>query len=216
MLFSSQSLQAQNAPTQRDIAGYGGLHQAAHLGETQRVLELVKAGAQLEATDDSGRTPAIVAAFASNERMVQVLANAGADMNALEYQSYDILTIAAVANDLRLLQLALDSGASAQNITSPYNGTALIAAAHLGHHQVVGQLIANEAPLDHINNLHWTALIEAVVLGDGGPNHTLTVKLLLDAGADQSIGDSKGVTALQHAKSRGFERMVKLLLDHQQ
>ena len=138
MLFSSQSLHAQNAPSQRDIAGYGGLHRAAHLGETHRVVELVKTGAPLEAKDGLGRTPAIVAAFASNERMIEVLANVGADMNALEYQAYDILTIAAVANDLHLLQLAIDSGASAQNITSPYDGTALIAAAHLGHHQVVG------------------------------------------------------------------------------
>ena len=57
--------------------------------------------------------------------------------------------------------------------------------------------------------------MEAVVLGDGGTNYALTVQLLLDAGADQSIGDAKGVTPLEHAKSKGYEKMVNLLLNHQ-
>ena len=35
----------------------------------------------------------------------------------------------------------------------------------LGHDGVVRQLIAAGAPLDHVNNLHWTALIESIVLG---------------------------------------------------
>jgi len=131
-------------------------------------------------------------------------------MNALEHRAYDIVTIAAVANDLELLDLALDLGASAGNVTSPYEGTALIAAAHLGHHQVVKRLIESDAPLDHINNLHWTALIEAVVLGDGGADHIATARLLIDAGADQSIGDSDGVTAKEHASLRGYKEMLML------
>ena len=53
--------------------------------------------------------------------------------------------------------------------------------------------------------------IEAVVLGDGGPDHTETVRLLLQADADKTIGDSNGVTPLQHAMNRGYEEMVKLL-----
>ena len=34
------------------------------------------------------------------------------------------------------------------------------------------------APLDHVNNLGWTALMEAVVLGDGGSDHQEVVRLL--------------------------------------
>lgn len=48
-----------------------------------------------------------------------------------------MLTIAAVANDPTLVALALALGNRADLITSPYEGTALIAAAHLGHHEVV-------------------------------------------------------------------------------
>jgi ankyrin repeat protein len=81
------------------------------------------------------------------------------------------------------LRVLLAGGASAKLITSRYDGTALIAAAHLGHNGVVRQLIRAGAPLDHVNNLHWTAVIEAIVLGDGGPRHQATLKALLDAGA---------------------------------
>ena len=69
-------------------------------------------------------------------------------------------------------------------MTSRYDGTALIAAAHLGHDGVVRQLIAAGAPLDHVNNLHWTAVIESIVLGNGGPRHQATLKALIDAKAN--------------------------------
>ena len=103
------------------------------------------------------------------------------------------------------------SGASAKLVTSRYDGTALIAAAHLGHVGVVRQLIRAGAPLDHVNNLHWTALIEAVVLGDGGPRHQATVKALLEAGADRRLTDRQGRTALDLARERGFRAMVEML-----
>ncbi len=212
-LLATHIAYAQSAPSQSEVADYEGLLKAAHEGDVDEVLALINDGASLEAIDGSGRTPVIVAAFASNDEVVNALSNAGANMNALEHRAYDVVTIAAVANDLELLELALENGASAENITSPYDGTALIAAAHLGHHQVVDLLGQHDAPLDHINNLGWTALIEAVVLGDGGPDHTQTVKILLDAGADQNIGDSQGVTPLEHARANGYEKMIKLFLN---
>jgi hypothetical protein len=132
-------------------------------------------------------------------------------MNALENSAYDVVTIAAVADDPELMSLAIALGNSAGLVTSPYDGTALIAAAHLGHHEVVRRLIAAGAPLDHVNNLGWTALIEAVVLGDGGPDHVATVKALVEAGADAGIADREGVTALAHAEARGFAEIVELI-----
>ena len=131
-------------------------------------------------------------------------------MNALESRAYDIVTIASVADDVPLLKLAIAHGASAKNITSPYDGTALIAAAHLGHYEVVDILIKADAPLDHVNNLTWTALMESVVLGNGGPDHIKVARLLIEAGADQSIGDAQGVTPIEHAKSRGYSDMIQL------
>lgn len=152
-----------------------------------------------------------MAAFASQDDAVRALAEAGADMNALENSAYDIVTIAAVANDLEMVDLALAQGANAGNVTSPYEGTALIAAAHLGHHNVVKRLIAGGAPFNHINNLGWTALIEVVVLGDGGSDHFETARALVEAGADKTIGDRQGVTPLEHAQARGYAEMIAVL-----
>ncbi len=207
--YSNQAF-SQTAPSANQISAYTGLHKAAHEGDIKLLAELISKGADLEATDSSDRTALHIAAYASHELIVEALAAAGADMNALEYRAYDIVTIAAVANDLDVLEVALENGTSAGNVTSPYDGTALIAAAHLGHHQVVDLLIKHKAPLDHINNLNWTALMESVVLGDGGPDHLETARLLLAAGADQSIGDANGVTPLEHAKSSGYQEMVEL------
>jgi ankyrin repeat protein len=171
----------------------------------------VSEGADLNARDGAGRTPAHVAAFASNDDALKVLAAAGTDMNALESQAYDVVTIAAVGNDPELVTLAIELGNRADLVTSPYDGTALIAAAHLGHAEVVRRLIAGGAPLDHVNNLGWTALIEAVVLGDGGPDHIETVRALIEAGADPSIKDREGVSPLAHAKARGYTKIADIM-----
>jgi len=201
---------AQTPPTSIEVSKYEGLFKAAHQGDIAAASKLIDEKADLEARDSAGRTPLIVAAFASHEDMVRVLKEGGADIDALENRAYDAVTIAAVANDLQMLDLVLDLGANSGTVTSPYEGTALIAAAHLGHHQIVARLIEANAPLDHINNLQWTALMEAVVLGDGGPDHTKTVSLLLKAGADRTIADSRGITPLQHARSRGYGEIINL------
>lgn len=202
---------AQTAPSASDIASYTGLHLAAHHGDLTQVKRLLAAGADPDARDRARRTPAHVAAFASHDDVIAALAAGGADMNALETRVYDVLTIAAVANDPALVKLAMALGNDPTLITSVYDGTALIAAAHLGHHEVVQLLVDGGAPLDHVNNLAWTALIEAVVLGDGGTDHLRTVQILVEAGADKAIPDRDGVTPLAHALSRGYAEMALLL-----
>jgi ankyrin repeat protein len=129
----------------------------------------------------------------------------------LEDDRYDAITIAAVADDPATLSLLLSLGASPRQTTSRYDGTALIAAAHLGHDEVVRRLIAAGAPLDHVNNLHWTALIESIVLGDGGPRHQRTLEALVDAGANLRLADRQGNTPLQLARARGYAAMVAKL-----
>jgi ankyrin repeat protein len=141
----------------------------------------------------------------------RALLRLGANPNALDAQKYDIVTIASVDNDVDMLKLALAGGCKADNITSPYDGTALIAAAHLGHAEVVRTLIAAKAPLDHVNNLGWTALIESIVLGNGGEQHTATLEALVKAGANVNIADRNGLTPLKLARGRGYAEMVKIL-----
>lgn len=210
-LVAAGAAQAQIAPAPPEITAYQGLHRAAHSGDLEEIHRLVMSGADLDGRDGNGRTPAHVAAFASNNEALRALADAGADMNALDNQAYDVVTIAAVADDPELMSLAIELGNDPGLTTSPYEGTALIAAAHLGHVEVVRRLIAAGAPLDHVNNLGWTALMEAVVLGDRGSDHQQVVRMLVGAGADRSIGDRDGVSPLAHARARGYSEIARLL-----
>jgi ankyrin repeat protein len=202
---------AQTAPTADEIRIYAGLHEAAAKGDTAEIEKLVKEGERINIQDSRSRTPLHVAVYLKKHDAARLLLKLGANANALEIDRYDIVTIAAVANDLEMLKLALDGGASARNITSRYDGTALIAAAHLGHAEVVQMLIAAKAPLNHVNNLGWTALMESIVLGNGGKSHTDTLKALVDAGADVNIPDRQGTTPLQHARRRGYVNMARIL-----
>jgi ankyrin repeat protein len=202
---------AQTPPTPAEIAAYRGLHAAAAQGNVDAIRQQAQGGANLNAREGNGRTPLHVATFQGHGAAAQALIAAGADPSLLDNQRYDAVTIASVRNDVPTLKTLLASGASAKLVTSPYDGTALIAAAHLGHVDVVKALIGAGAPLDHVNNLGWTALIEAVILGDGGRNHQETVRALLAAGANTEIGDRQGVKPRQHAESRGYKEMVALL-----
>jgi ankyrin repeat protein len=202
---------SQVPPSPADTASYVGLLDAAARGDAARIKVLTVAGERPDVRDAHGRTPLHVATYGADHEAMRALVAAGADPNALENDRYDIVTIAAVANDVATLQLALTLGASARNITSRYDGTALIAAAHLGHVEIVRMLIRAGAPLDHVNNLGWTALIEAVVLGDGGPRHTETLQALVQAGANVNLPDRNGHRPLSLARARGYEAMAALL-----
>ena len=202
---------AQVAPSATERAAYAGLHRAALDGDVDAIRRLAADGAAVDARDGYGRTPLHVATYAARHAAMRALVAAGADPNALEHDRYDIVTIAAVADDPATLRLALELGGAATNVTSVYDGTALIAAAHLGHAEVVDLLVRAGAPLEHVNNLGWTARIESIVLGDGGPRHLATLELLLAAGADPNRPDGSGRTPLALAQQRGYAEMAARL-----
>ena len=202
---------AQVPPSESELGNYSGLHKAAVVGDVEAIKRGVNHGDPVNSADRQQRTPLHVAIFQKKYDAARLLLQLQADPNRLEFGRYDIITIAAVANDLEGLNIAIEGGGNPRALTSIYSGTALIAAAHLGHVEVVRRLIAAGAPLDHVNNLGWTALMESIVLGDGGNNHTETLRALVSAGADVNIADRSGVTPLQHARNRGFAAMVKIL-----
>lgn len=210
-LLAAGSASAQVPPSTSEIAQYRGLLALAATGDVVELKKLIDAGGDVNMRDGYGRTPLHVATFKKNRDAITLLVKAGADINAKENDRYDAVTIASVADDVGTLRMLLQLGASAKQITSRYDGTALIAAAHLGHDLVVKMLIDAGAPLDHVNNLGLTALIESIVLGNGGPRHTETLRSLVQAGAKLDIADRNGQTPLALARARGYKNMIQIL-----
>jgi uncharacterized protein len=210
LLAQAEAL-AQTPPSAGEIARYTGLHGVAASGAVSSIREMTANGLDTEIRDGNGRTPLHVAAFLRQRGAMRELVTGGANPNALDSQRYDVVTIAAAADDPETMSLAISLGNSASNVTSIYDGTALIAAAHLGHDEVVRRLIAAGAPVDHINNLGWTALIEAIILGDGGARHLACVQALVTGRANPNIADRSGVTPLAHARRRGYSAMAGLI-----
>jgi uncharacterized protein len=209
--FGGAASLAQTPPSERELRIYAGLHDAAARGDATEIEQLIAQGEKPNIQDANSRTPLHVAAFLRRHEAARALLRRGANPNALDAQRYDIITIAAVNNDLEMLNIALGAGGDARAIIGPYKDTALIAAAHRGHVEIVRALIAAKAPLNHVNDFGRTALLEAVVLGNGGGNHRAAVEALVEAGADVTVPDRHGITALQHARTRGYSQIARIL-----
>jgi ankyrin repeat protein len=85
-----------------------------------------------------------------------------------------------------------------------FGGVSVIPASERGHVDYVRRVVSTGIDLNHVNDLGWTAMLEAIVYGDGSEPYQQIIGILLDAGADPTIADAAGLTPLQHAQSRGF------------
>jgi ankyrin repeat protein len=183
---------------------------AAARGDVKAVTHLLERGADVHTSGANGVTPLIAAAYRNHIEVAEVLIEAGADVNTQDGTKQSAYLITTSDGYLELLQLTLAAGADVHSLDS-YNGTGLIRAADRGHVEIIAELIKTDINIDHINRLGWTALLEAIILGDGGARHTEVVRLLVAAGADVNQTDGSGVTPLEHARSRGFEEIVSIL-----
>jgi ankyrin repeat protein len=185
---------------------------AAERGDTAGVRQLLQDGANIEARDQRGRTPVMAATHGNRVDTVAALIQAGADINIRDNQLDNPFLYAGAEGLLDILKLTIAAKADTK-LTNRFGGTALIPAAERGHVAVVEELLTRtDVDVNHINNLGWTALLEAIVLSDGGPRHQQIVQLLVDHGADVNIADKNGVTPLQHARDRGYEAIERILV----
>ncbi|EST54645.1 ankyrin [Brevibacillus panacihumi W25] len=187
------------------------LLQAVNHGDQAEIKRLLADGADIDATDERGRTSAMIAVHTDQLDVFQFLASQGANINIRDQRLDNPLLYTGAEGKLDFVKAAIAAGADT-TVTNRFGGTALIPAADRGHVEVVRELLANsDVNVNHVNNLGWTALLEAVILGDGGKNHQEIVKLLIDHDADVNLADHDGVTPLQHAKKRGYQEMIELL-----
>jgi len=186
------------------------LVRAAGDGDLPAVRRALDEGADVDTRDGSGRTAVTAAAMGEHVAVVRELVDAGADVDLQDDRRNNALLVCGEHGNVAVLREVL-RGDPDLRATNRFGGTALIPASDRGHVDMVRALLRTDVPIDHVNELGWTALLEAVILGDGGRAHQRIVRLLVDAGADTVIPDRDGVTALQHARRRGYDEIAATL-----
>lgn len=187
------------------------LLEAAARGDAGAVRAALDDGAAVDARDGHRRTPLLLAALADHTEAARVLVAAGADPDAQDDRLDSPWLVTGVTGSVAMMRLLLPAGPDPK-VTNRFGGTALIPAAERGHTDYVRAVLReSDIDVDHVNQLGWTALLEAVILGDGGRDHEEVVELLVTAGADPELADRDGVTALAHAERRGFAGIAGLL-----
>lgn len=186
------------------------LLQAATTGDADRVAVALRAGADIEVRDPRGRTPLLLTSTGDHLSAARVLVALGANPDALDAQQDTPWLVTGVTGSVAMLEALLPANPDL-TIVNRYGGLSVIPASERGHVDYVRRVVETDIDVNHVNNLGWTALLEAVILGDGGQAHQDIVRILLNAGADASIPDADGVSALEHARSRSFTEITALL-----
>ena len=192
---------------QRGAGGKTAIFYAALAGAgyADCVEIMVKAGADLNLTDDRGHTVLSAVAAAENYPMFNLLMQAGASTIGLE--SVQLIQAATTGNVDRVksllsggVNLDLDRGAAIGN------------AAAAGHTKIVGLLIRSGANVNLRDKLGFTPIASAAYAGYGE-----IVQLLIAAGADiqAPAGESQSYSALEYAQM-GLYQFEREDLQHAQ
>jgi ankyrin repeat protein len=184
---------------------------AAAAGDLTGIHAAIAAGADVDTRDETGRTPLLVATQARQTEAFRALIEAEANVDLQDTRLDNPFLYAGAEGLLDILKLANEAGADPA-LTNRYGGVAIIPAAERGHVEVVRYLLhETDVDVDHVNKLGWTALLEAILLSDGGPRHQAIVAMLIEAGADVDLADKDGDRPLAHARARGQTEIAALL-----
>jgi uncharacterized protein len=195
---------ALDSPT---VGGSSALLAAASAGNADQVALAIRSGTDLEPRDNRGRTPLLLAV--SNDRLAaaRLLVPLGADPDAQDEQHDSPWLVTGVTGSVAMAKVLLKADPDL-TLRNRFGGISIIPAAERGHVDYVRLMTTTATDVNHVNNLGWTALLEAVILGDGSQRYAQIVRILLDAGADPDLADREGVTPLEHAKRRGHGQIA--------
>lgn len=130
------------APTQEQFA------QFAFNGDLPRILLAVERGADINAADESGRTPLMLAAFNGHSRVVKFLLDQKAEVNSRDATGRTALMYAATIDQLETVTTLLEGGAEVNLVDNDEGFTALMFAAGEGHVAVIERLLSAGARRD--------------------------------------------------------------------
>lgn len=188
---------------------------AAAAGDLEGVRAALAEGADKNAVDREEATAILRAARAGHLDVVRALIAEGVDIDAQDQTCANPFIFGCLNDQLELVKIMVEAGTDLKRLTR-MGGNGLTPAAEKGFLELVRYLLENtNINVNLTNNLGWTALIETIILGDGGPVRQELVELLLKHGAKPGMPDKWGVPPIELARERGFTEIVSILERYQ-
>ena len=175
---------------------------AAAKGQTMAAEDLLKNHANINAKDEYGSTPLILATVNHQHDMIKTLMSHYIDPNIADNNGYTALMHATLINNMEAFELLITD----LNISEKNKGESLVIAASLGHMEMVQMLLKNRANVNYKNKKGKTALMCAASNG-----HSKIAQELIDHGADPDTKDNEGLTAVTIAKQKGKTKIIEIL-----
>lgn len=180
--------------------------EAINDGNLKLVKHFLERGVDVNATDENGFTPLMMAASEDQPEIAQLLIDKGAKVNFVNAQGWTALTEAADEGALATAKVLLNAGADA-HLKIKNDASPIRMAASEGHTQILQLLIDKGAKLSTITEgqlpLHAAA----------EEGQLEVVKMLLGMNADLSQVDESGRTALMYAAEEGQLSVVQFLIE---
>ena len=193
------------------IEGWTPLLYAVKHSNNRSIIELLlDSGADIEARNDKGGTPLLIAVAEGKLEIAALLLNRGADIEAKTNEGFTALMSAVTVGNSSLLQLLLTKGANTEE--RDYQG---IAALHhavlwcdedLGREAVIGILLMGGSDSETRTENGYTALHLAAA------QKSRAVSLLVAGGADLEAKSYDGYTPLQLAVVVGNSDSARALV----
>jgi ankyrin repeat protein len=181
---------------------YDDYFTAVKLDNVKLVRSLLQRGFDPNTVEEErGETGLIIAVREDANKVFELLLNTkDVNLNARARNGDSALMIAAYKGKYDAVKTLLDRGAEPNQT----GWAALHYAAAIGNNQIVQLLLDHSAYIDAESPNQTTPIMMAA---RGG--HILTVKLLLDEGADLTLKNGAGMTALDFARAGGFKDIVE-------
>jgi len=185
---------------------FGGVYddwfRAIKRNQDDEVRSLLKRGVDPNTVDEErGDTGLIIAVREESTNVFNLLLQTrDMKLDARSRNGDTALMLAAYKGNMAAVRALLDKGAEPNQT----GWTALHYAAASGHNDIVQLLLDRYAYIDAESPNQTTPIMMAA---RGG--HILTVKLLLDEGADAMLKNGAGMTAIDFARAGGFNDIVE-------